>query len=77
MQITRNHVSCHAGPFRMTRPIHISSQSCSQNVVSSGKTVDLSLKSADSGILTLGSIFSSQSAFIFLFYFFFILFFSA
>jgi len=30
-----------------------------------GKTVDLSLKSADSGILTLGSIFSSQSAFVF------------
>lgn len=34
-----------------------------------GKTVDLSLKSADSGILTLGSIFSSQSAFVFFFFF--------
>ena len=33
------------------------------------KTADLSLKSADSGNLTLGSIFSSQGAFVFLFCF--------
>ena len=35
------------------------------------KSVDLSKKVAVSGILTLGSIFSSQSAFGFFFFFFF------
>ena len=73
MQITRNHVLCHLGPFRVTRPIYISSQSCSQNVVSSAKNRWFKFKKCWHRYLDVGVDFllSKRFCFFILFYFIF------